>query len=268
MLGQGRDAVMLHAVQANGIDMDECATDSIGAAAGGNGAGGGEGDQLLARMIACPERARDARVLAEMGFGPGIISTLTGWPSKYGRVVCERYGRRHRGGKARSELAEIVKVPMCHSAISQFVMAVEHQLEYWGDTRLTTRVLVRAIQYTQDMFPDAMAMIPVSGLYTIAAEALKKTVKTVQCKHCRGSYAQISLASGLTGMVLFDCPVCRMFNLMLKSRKHSVEDCVPTSFADLKLNEPFMRYVSKGADRNVVHAIYALSQGLVSRRVN
>lgn len=212
-----------------------------------------------------PERMQDARTLAEMGLGPRIVGEMTGWPATLVKKLCDRAGTQFRGGKARTDLEELIKIPLIHSAISVFVQAVEHQATFWGDTRLTSRTFVRATQFAQNSMEDAIGMVPLSGLYSIAVETMKGTIRTTTCRTCRSCYAQVSLASKLTGRTVFDCPFCRLVNLMLPSQRRCVENCVPTSFADLNLRTPIKRYLSRAADSNDVRAVVALAYGAVSQ---
>lgn len=211
------------------------------------------------------ERVREVRVLADLGLGPRIIAELTTWPSSLVSKLSEKAGRRSRGGKARTELANLVKMPLVHAAISQFVQAVEHQAEFWGDTRLTSRIFVRAHQFAQSAMPDALAWVPASGLYSIATETMQKTVRTTTCRTCKYCYAQMSLESRLTGLTVFDCPLCRLLNMMLPSQRRSIQNCVPTSFADLNLREPFKRFLARPADPADVRAVFALAYGAAAQ---
>lgn len=210
------------------------------------------------------ERVNEVRVLAALGLGPTIIAELTQWPCNFVRKLCDKAGRRSRGGKARTELGDLIKMPLVHAAVSQFVQAVEHQAEFWGDTRLTSRVFVRAYEFAQMSLPDAIEYVPASGMYSIATKTMERTVRTMTCKTCKYCYAQMSLESGLTGMTVFDCPLCRLLNLMLPSQRRSIQNCVPTSFADLNLKEPITRFLARPADPADVRAVFALAYGAIA----
>jgi len=227
---------------------------------------GGTNLSELSLAIISTGRVDEAKDLAELGFGPAVIASLTGWPDRYAKKISDKANRKNRGGKVRSELKDTVKVPLLHSALSRFVMCIEHQLKFWGDSRISSRVFLAAFRYTTETMPDATMHIPASGFYSVAQEVLKGTVRTTRCKQCRNSYAHISVESGLTGPGEYDCPFCRMVNLMLPSRKRSIQNCVPSSFADMNLRGPLTRFSRDGAGGQDVRAVMALAFGAVSKR--
>lgn len=212
-----------------------------------------------------PEQIADARALADMGFAPGVIRDVTAWPDNFVRRMFHGAGTKARGGKLRSDLSDLVRVPRYHAAMGEFVMALEHQLAFWGDRWLTARCLVRAMQYVQTLSPEVIEHIPVTGFYSVAKSVVDGSSKSATCKQCRGHYAHFSLASGLTSNMVFDCPICRLISLMLPTARRADKVSLPTSFADLNLRTPLTRFVSRGADTHEVRGVISLAYGAVAR---
>jgi len=218
------------------------------------------------RGLSSSERVEDAKQLARMGLGPSVIAELTGWQHSFARQVCEKVGGRSRGGRMRTGLLEILRVPVLHATCSRFVMAIEHQLQFWGEKRLTSRVFLGAVHYVNITMPDEIKQIPASALYSIAVETVKRTVKVTCCSRCRGSYAQASLESRLTDMIVYDCPFCRQVAAIIPNRSKNGEPVIPVSLSELNLRGTLSRYPSKGADGVEVRAVLDLVHSIGSRR--
>lgn len=212
------------------------------------------------------EQVADAKALVTLGFPPVVIRDVTGWPECFVRRLHDGSGIRSTGGKKRSNLSDFVREPIYHAAISQFVMAIEQQMAFWGDKWLSARVLLRAYQYAQTTMPEAMEHLPLTGIYSVAKSVVAGTSKSQVCKQCRSNYAHFPLESCLTGTVVFDCPTCRLIQMMLPTAKQGEVVAAPTSFVDLKLRSPFPRFVSRGADSGEVRAVISLAYGAVTQK--
>lgn len=219
------------------------------------------------RGLSSAERLEDAKQLALMGFGPAIVVEMTHWQHSFARRLCDRVNNRKvRGGRLRSSLVEIFRIPVLHTTLSRFVMAIEHQLAFWGgERRLNSRVFLGAVNFVRTTMPEEFRQIPATALYSVALETCKRTVKLVTCSRCRGHYAQAGVESRLTDLVVYDCPFCRQIAAIVKPKSETGDE-VPTSLANLKLREPIKRFPSKGADGHTVRAVLSLVYSVSVRR--
>lgn len=220
------------------------------------------------RGLSSAERVEDAKQLAMMGLGPSVIAELTGWQHSFARQVCEKVGGRSRGGRMRTGLLEILRVPVLHTTCSRFVMAIEHQMQFWNEKRLTSRVFLGAVKYVRITMPDEIKQVPASALYSIAMETVKRTVRVTCCSRCRGWYAQASLESRLTDMIVYDCSYCRQVAAIIPNRNKNGDPVIPVSLAELNLRGTLSRYPSKGAEGVEVRAVMDLVHSIGSRRAS
>lgn len=212
------------------------------------------------------DRVADARDLLNYGFSPCVVAVLTGWPRSMLCRLGSRSGMRPKGGRSRTGLIDVMRVPLLHACASVFVQAVEHQLSFWNERSLSSRSFLRSVQYVQLSLPDYFDQLPMSSYYSLAQQVDAGTVKTKTCNACRSHYAHISRASCLTLDVELGCPLCRLLNLMLpsptKTRKRRSPQVV--SFADLRLHEPIQRYLRRQVEPGVIRSI--LNLGYVDSR--
>lgn len=222
--------------------------------------------QVASRGVSSGERLEYAKALAMLGLGPSVIADLTGWQATFAKKICVSMGTTVKGGRMRSSLLEIMRVPVLHSTCSRFVMAIEHQMQFWGENRLTARSFMGAVNYIKATMPAEAMQIPSTALYSIAVETAKRTMKTVTCSRCRGHYAQASLESRLTDMLVYDCPFCRQIAAIIPGKGRRAETEMPTSMAELNLRGAITRFPSKGAEGTTVRAVMGLVYGGGSAR--
>lgn len=206
---------------------------------------------------------QDVRYLVETGFPPAMIASLTSWPTaRISRLIGRsRRRRKFTGGRTRQNLDPILRMPVMHGIVSQFVMSVEHQLQFWGSRRLTARILKNACEHIRFIAPDLAEQIPPSGLFHIATAVLNRHVHTTVCAHCRHRYAVLTEKSAVTGKLAFACPTCRMLSMMIPirtGRTFKVEESV-TSFDALQLRKPFSRCSRRGGGGAMVRHAVALA---------
>lgn len=216
------------------------------------------------RGLSSAQRLQDAIELAKLGLGPGPIAELTHWQHSFTKKIVDKISGRSRGGRMRTGLTEVFRVPVLHATVSRFCMALEHQLQFWQEKRLSSRGFLSAVSFVKATMPAEMQNMPATALYSIANEAVKGTVKVVSCSRCRGCYAQATIESRLTDMVVYDCPFCRQVAAMSPGRTRHGDAILPVSLADLNLRGPMTRYPSKGADSQVVRAVIGLVHSIGS----
>lgn len=206
---------------------------------------------------------QDVRYLVEAGFPPSMIASLTSWPTaRISRLIGRsRRRRKFTGGRTRQNLDTILRVPVMHGVISQFVMSVEHQLRFWGSQRLTARILRVACEYVHLIAPDLAEQIPPSGLFHVAAAVVNGHAHSAVCLQCRHRYVVLGEKCAVTGDNSFACPMCRMLSMMIPlraGRSFKVEESV-TSFDSLLLRKPFARCNRRGGGGAMVRHAVALA---------
>lgn len=172
--------------------------------------------QMLENCYFHRERIEEAEYLIECGMLPALVSELTSWPRRVVRKLIKRAGIKARCGKPRTSLIGILRVPVYHAAISRYVLALDHQIKFFNERKLSSRSVSRAIRYCLEGLPESMVnFVDPSVFPPIGEELLRGNIKITTCRHCDAQYAAFSPQSSLTRDRVFDCPQCRMLAAMV-----------------------------------------------------